>query len=268
MSERTSNSFGEILVDRGILSAEALEQAVRLKERLGGSLAVNLVLSGAVDDQTLATFYQERFGIDRVSEEALEQVDGDAFKLIPVEIIYDSGIFPLARLGPKGQTLIVGIIDPSEPDVLEEASFFAALELEPRLMTIGQMARHYPRMTGKRWKIDWDTVLARRRIYQARLAADRDGLREDFAEDDKVPLTEEMKSLFRQTQELDVRLDELFDPDNPPGEKKAVIKLVSVADGAAPEEETIEVTHNPVDDKGSAGAAQRKKRTKIVVKAR
>ncbi|MEL6181728.1 MAG: hypothetical protein AAFS10_22400, partial [Myxococcota bacterium] len=158
----TTSSLGQILVARGVLSAVALEQAVRLKDLQGGSLAVNLVLAGVMDDKTLATFYQHHFGLPRVTEQQLSRVTREIFNLIPVEIIYDAGILPLAVHPDQGQ-LAVGVIDPTEKASLDEAAFFAAHDLTPHVMSIGQIARHYLRLTGKRWRIDWETVQARRR---------------------------------------------------------------------------------------------------------
>ena len=79
----------------------------------------------------------------------------------------------------------------------------AALELAPLLLTIGQMARHFPRMTGKRWKIDWDTVLARRRIYQARTSAEMDAFTD--SDDADVVEDEAVKSVLRKAEFVLVR---------------------------------------------------------------
>jgi hypothetical protein len=239
-----SSNVEKILVQRGLLSAEALEQAVRLKERQGGSLAVNLVITGAVDDQTLSSFYHERYRLDPLEEEEIAAVDGRTFRVIPVEIIYDFGLFPVRIEGEEGmERLIVGMIDPSEPEVLEEASFFAALELVPKLMTIGQMARHYARLTGKRWKVDWETVVARRRIYQAKVQATSEDQR-DPSSDGPIVLTNPVKELLNQTEALDHSLNHLFDADDGDDAPRSelVIALVSIDENNLEEEEVIELT--------------------------
>lgn len=241
-----STNVEKILIQRGVLSAEALEQAVRLKERQGGSLAVNLVITGAVDDETLSSFYRERYRLEPLGEDEIASVDGQVFRMIPVEIIYDFGLFPVRLEGEEGmERLVVGMIDPSEPDVLEEASFFAALELVPKLMTIGQMARHYARLTGKRWKVDWETVVARRRIYQAKLQADSEDVEDPISADAPIELTNPVMELLDQTEALDHSLNHLFDA--PDGEEEAprselVIALVSIDENNLEEEEVIELT--------------------------
>ncbi len=153
------------------MSAESLEQALRLKERQGGSLALNLVLTGAVDDEVLAAFYEERFRMPRLTEAELVEVGAEALKVLPSEIIYDCGILPIRPLGDEGGRMLVGVLDPMEPEELEEASFFAGLDLVPRLMTVGQLARHHLRLTGRRWRIDPETIESRRRTSRARQEA-------------------------------------------------------------------------------------------------
>ena len=240
-----SSNVEKILVQRGVLSAEALEQAVRLKERQGGSLAVNLVITGAVDDETLSSFYRERYRLDPLREEEIAAVDGATFALIPVEIVYDFGLFPVRVVGEEGmERLVVGMIDPSEPEVLEEAAFFAALELAPRLMTIGQMARHYARLTGKRWKVDWETVVARRRIYQAGVQAGAESIDEPPSADGAIILTNPVMELLDQTEALDHSLNNIFDADDgdDDGRSELVIALVSIDENNLEAEEVIELT--------------------------
>ncbi len=233
----SQNALGKILVQRGVLSSEALEQALRLKERQGGSLAVNLVITGALDDQSLATFYRERYDVAPIEEAQLLKIDRAVFSLIPVEIIYDTGILPLWVEGEDEDepTLIVGMIDPSEPQTLEEASFFAAIELKPRLLTIGQMTRHYQRMTGKRWKVDWQTVLARRRIHQARLQAAQ-AQREAPIELGEI----HVKEMIEQAEELDASLDAAFLNEQNNGD--LFVQLVSIDGEQVHEEELVELT--------------------------
>ncbi len=240
-----SSNVEKILVQRGLLSAEALEQAVRLKERQGGSLAVNLVITGAIDDQTLSSFYRERYRLEPLGEDEISAVVLRTFRIIPVEIIYDFGLFPVRIEGVEGmERLVVGMIDPSEPEVLEEASFFAALELVPKLMTIGQMARHYARLTGKRWKVDWETVVARRRIYQAKVSAISEDEGEP-SEDGAIVLTNPVKELLTQTAALDHSLNDIFDAEDDDegfSRSELVIALVSVDANNLEEEEVIELT--------------------------
>ncbi len=242
MTRHATNPFGKILVQRGVLSVEALEQAVRLKERHGGSLAVNLVITGALDDQTLVSFYRERYDVEPVTEEQLARIDRDMFRRIPVEIVYDAGIMPLWLEGEEDNPrLAVGLIDPSEPEVLEEAAFFAAMELAPKLLTIGQMARHYQRLTGKRWKVDWQTVLARRRIHQARIQAEAS--EEELVDlfDDPDERKGHLRDLIEQTQQLDASLDNLFH-EGEDHEDDFVIQFVSIDGARVHEEEVVELT--------------------------
>jgi hypothetical protein len=222
-----------------------LEQAVRRKKDSGGSLAVNLVITGAMDDETLAVFFRERYRVEPTTEAEIDAVDAEVFAVIPREIVYELGVFPLALTGEEGlERLVVGIIDPTEAHVLEEASFFAGNEIVPKLLTIGQFARHYERMTGERWKVDFDTVLARRQMHRT---ADETGNLADPGSswDEPIELTEPVFELLIQATALDESLNEHFDPKRAvdPEAGDLQIKMISLDEESDTQhEEIIELT--------------------------
>ena len=273
-----ARSLGQILLARGVLSTRELEAAVRLKDAGGGSLAVNLVLTGAVDDKTLATFYHQHFKLRRVSEAQLAQVTREIFSLIPVEIIYDTGIFPLGfepGAASEQERLLVGVIDPSEASALDEAAFFAAFDLVPCVMSVGQMARHYLRLTGKRWRVAWETVQERRRAAQraARIIEPVRYTTRDAPAEAEEELDEDVKLLLEQTQVLDVRLERLFDSidEGEPLADDATVTIISLdEDEGETSEEVIELTRikSPGDLAAALENAPEESSPRFVVRSR
>lgn len=226
MPSQAPQALGELLVERGLLSAEHLARAVQLKEEHGGALPLNLVLAGALDDLTLAAFYQRHLDLPRVADHELDAIPERVFALLPRELILAQGLLPLT-LDPHGR-LVVGVVDPSGADVAGELPRTLQRPVALRLLSLGQLTRHLQRLAGVRWRVEPATLLARRRAREGQ----------------GLILSDAVQALLLQAQELDRRLEALweFDEDAPP-ESKAAIKLISVADGQAPLEETVELTY-------------------------
>jgi len=151
------------LIENGLVTRDMIERALRSKAESGGSLALNLVLHGAVDEELLAHFYAQHFGFERVNAHDVRNIRPEIFHLIPTEIIYDNGVIPLRR--ETDSSLAVGVIDPSEPERLEEAEFFASLKLKPMVMRVTEMAEAFERMTGQSWKVPFDELERTQRMH-------------------------------------------------------------------------------------------------------
>lgn len=146
----------ERLRDSGQVSPEDIDAALRSKALNGGSLALNLVLRGSIDEEMLADFYCEVGSMRRASAGEIDGVASEVFALIPIEIVYDTGIVPLHLVSEE--RLAVGVVDPTEPERLEEAEFFAGYAFEPRVISVTQMARTFERLAGHPWKVPLDEL--------------------------------------------------------------------------------------------------------------
>lgn len=186
-----AQSVGLLMVEEGLLSREALERAVSRKERDGGSLALNLVLEGAVDEGTLVHFYAERYSLPTADESQLQNIDDETFSLIPLEIAYDSGI--IALYCQDETHLAVGLVDPSDRGLIAEATFFSGYTLVQHLITVSQMARHFARLTKQPWKI---------------AAAEAEALARQ-----SVPPQQAVHGLLEQTEAIDQHLEAALEAD-------------------------------------------------------
>lgn len=146
----------ERLRENGRVSPEDIDAALRAKAVNGGSLALNLVLRGAIDEELLADFYCEVGRMRRASAGEIDAVSSEVFSLIPIEIVYDTGIVPLHLVSEE--RLAVGVVDPTEPERLEEAEFFAGYAFEPRVISVTQMAGTFERLAGHPWKVPLDEL--------------------------------------------------------------------------------------------------------------
>ncbi|MBN1947288.1 MAG: hypothetical protein JW797_16585 [Bradymonadales bacterium] len=190
-SDTRLQNIGLIMVHEGLLSREALERAVRRKQASGGSLALNLVMEGAVDENRLVEFYAQKLNLTLAPQAMLAGIDRTIFSLIPLEICYDGGLLPLYL--KDQETLVVGQVDPSDEDLLVEVAFFSGYTIEPRLITVSQMAIHFNRLADRPWKIGVEEALT---LQQGAARGRR--------------LDDEIAALFEQTTALDHHLDHIL----------------------------------------------------------
>lgn len=146
------------LTSRGYVPPARLEQALRAKALHGGSLGLNLVLLGDLSEELLARAWSTRLGLPRATADDLSEVESTTFELLPIEIIYDTGLLPLRRVGEA--KLLVGVADPVDPERLDEAQFFAGMEVEACTITATEMASAFESFAGQPWKRRVDELRA------------------------------------------------------------------------------------------------------------
>ncbi len=181
MSELNSPSMADLsrtLVSSGLVSASDMASARAAHAASGGSLAVHLVLLGAVDEGALAAFLAEAGGMPRPSLKELDAAHPNALIGIPFEVVYAGGFIPFAAMGSG--TVLVGVMDPVEPSGFGAAELMSGKNFVLRLCSVTQFSALFEKVTGRAWKVlPQDVEVARREIGAA-----------------NEQLDEELKSLF------------------------------------------------------------------------
>ncbi len=131
---------------RRFVEPAALEAALRSKARLGGSLALNLVRIGVVDEVVFAEYATRRYSLRRVALEDVGRPDPALVQRVPGEVVREGGLIPLA-VG-EGERLVVGVIEPLSDDQLREAEFFAGARVEPCVITLSEFRLVCSEVTG------------------------------------------------------------------------------------------------------------------------
>lgn len=179
MSEPTAHSsLADLLVDAGYVSPADAERASASTSR-GGVLGVGLrlVLVGLLGDEELADFLAQTAGRPRLADDELIGC-AEAFDALPFEIVYDSGVLPIRFTDAR---LVVGVLDPADSSAIEEAEFFAGLELDVRVLSLGQFASEFERASRVPWQVPSEELRSLRRpIGESRQELDQE-LRRLFA---------------------------------------------------------------------------------------
>ncbi|MEX2534657.1 MAG: ATPase, T2SS/T4P/T4SS family [Trueperaceae bacterium] len=138
--------LGAVLLERGYVSDESLQQAIGKHAEVGGRLAEILVNIGVISEQRIARAIEESIGIPLV---VLPRVDvmPEAIAKVPSDLAYEVGAVPF-RL--EGNRLRVAFEDPLDALAIEEVEDASECIVEPYQALHKEMrwamATYYPEL--------------------------------------------------------------------------------------------------------------------------
>ena len=116
-----------MLLERGYVSDESLQQAIGRHAEVGGRLAEILVDIGVISEQRIARAIEESLGIPLVSLPRVE-VTADALSKVNADLAYELGAIPF---GLDGTRLRVAFEDPLDALAIEEIEDASGTVVEP-----------------------------------------------------------------------------------------------------------------------------------------
>lgn len=127
----SAGRLGDLLVARGMITADQLKQAMELRKENQTRLSAALVQLGHVNENVLVTFLSQQYGISAISLEDVE-VSEDVLKLVPINLCEKHGLVPL---GIEGNYLNVAISDPTNVAAVDDLRFLCNMEVNVYLST-------------------------------------------------------------------------------------------------------------------------------------
>lgn len=126
--------LGDLLVEAGLISTEALELALEQQSRDGRRLGELLVLAGALSEVRLTQILSQQLSVPWVS---LSHIDfsRQLLNLVSADTAQKYGIVPIyvRRSKNRQQTLYVAMVDPTDQAALEEIASFSGLPVRPMI---------------------------------------------------------------------------------------------------------------------------------------
>ena len=119
--------LGELLIREGLITREALEQALHEQKNTGMRVGYNLVKMGFVSEVELTRMLARQFRMPAVDLSNFE-VDTRIAKLIPPDLAQRHLLLPLKR---EGRTLTVAMADPSNLVVIDDLKFITRYDIFP-----------------------------------------------------------------------------------------------------------------------------------------
>jgi serine/threonine-protein kinase len=117
--------IGDILVSRGMISPERLEQGLELQKTKGGKLGQVLVDEQLLDAENLVRALSEQSGLPHITEERLQTmpIPEELIKLLPLELCQKLCAVPVAL---RGRELYCAVLEPRDLKILDALKFAAS----------------------------------------------------------------------------------------------------------------------------------------------
>ena len=124
--------LGELLISRGLLTAEQLSQALRGQAIFGGRLGTNLVEMGFVTEEQIAASLSQQLDVPCAKPQWVAAIPRDAIACVSRDMAERYRVIPLAKVGRE---LNVGMADPQNLERIDELSFALGCPLHPYVIT-------------------------------------------------------------------------------------------------------------------------------------
>lgn len=138
--------LGAVLLERGYVTDEALQEAIQRHGDVGGRLADVLVDIGVISEQRIARAVEESIGVPLVNVPRVD-VMSDALAKVPGDLAQEVGALPFAL---DGDRLRVAFIDPLDALAIEEIEDASGCLVEPyqalRKELAWALATYYPEL--------------------------------------------------------------------------------------------------------------------------
>jgi type IV pilus assembly protein PilB len=121
--------IGQILLDRGLITQEQLDEALTIQGSTSDKIGRILVDKGYVKEKDVLRAYAEQIGVPFVELDR-SQIDEQASKSIPQSMIQRHSAIPIKR---DGNRLVVAMADPTNVFALDDIRLMTGYEVEPVL---------------------------------------------------------------------------------------------------------------------------------------
>ena len=118
--------LGDLLVSKGLLTSKQLESALQEQKISGQKLGTSLVKLGYISEKNLVSFLSRHYGVPAIDLSEV-QVDSEAIKMIPPDVVFKYQVIPIKRVG---STLRVAMSDPSNILAIDDIKFLTSCHVE------------------------------------------------------------------------------------------------------------------------------------------
>lgn len=127
--------IGDKLVEKGYISREQLERALKLQNGTGKRIGEILIEQGIITPELLTSVLTELLDIENISL-TRSNINPDVIKLIPENICRRYKIFPFKVERNK---LLMAMADPQDRQAMQDAKRISGLDVIPYIATMGQV---------------------------------------------------------------------------------------------------------------------------------
>ena len=131
MAKTLLEKITAILLEKGLISKEKLQQAIKEQKEKGGSLGKILVQKGLVNESELLSVISQELGITPINLSKYK-IDKEIISLVPEKIVRLYHLVPVSKIGGR---MTVAMSDPLDIFALDDLKALTKYEIDPVLAT-------------------------------------------------------------------------------------------------------------------------------------
>lgn len=131
-----AKKLGELLIEAKLISPAQLESALERQRAWGGRLGTNLIMTRALDEQSLLRFLAKKTGIAEVDLSNV-MMTAEMLRLIPQKIAEQYNVVPVAMKDKN--TIVAAFADPTDLAAVDEVRFVAGRQVFPVIATLSNI---------------------------------------------------------------------------------------------------------------------------------
>jgi hypothetical protein len=157
--------IGELLLERGVISGQQLEEGLAYHRATRQRLGVALIQKGFVTEDQLSKVLSEALAIPEVDLKSV-MVEWSAIHVLRPRFCESNDLFPYAMENARGRRqLLVAMSDPLNLPAIEEMEFTTGLKVSPRIAPLSAIRaailRHYHKVVPDDGPPGMMTLIAR-----------------------------------------------------------------------------------------------------------
>ncbi|HOX09624.1 MAG TPA: ATPase, T2SS/T4P/T4SS family [Candidatus Omnitrophota bacterium] len=131
MAKTLREKIAEVLVSKGFISKEKLEEAIKAQHDKGGNLSKILVEKGLVNENELLSVFSQEFGITPINLSKYK-IEKEIISLVPEKVARLYHLIPVSKIGNR---MTVAMSDPLNIFALDDLKILTKYEIDPVLAT-------------------------------------------------------------------------------------------------------------------------------------
>lgn len=121
-----SKQLGELLIERGVITKEELEQALQVQKEKGGLIGQILVDLGFAKEEEIAQALTAQFGFPYLPLNNYE-IDPEVIKIIPENVASQYCLIPIDKIG---NSLTIAMSNPLNIRAIEDIELISGLVIQ------------------------------------------------------------------------------------------------------------------------------------------
>lgn len=129
--------LGQILIDAGLIDEQELSYALKSQRQIGGTVGEALIRLGHVTDEQILNALSNQLTIPHVNLHKVS-IPADILNTLSYSKVKEKRVLPL---GHEGNTLVVGMVDPTDGETLSEVELKIGKPVKPAIVTSHQFSK-------------------------------------------------------------------------------------------------------------------------------